>query len=190
LETEINVVASDISKGTRSEQCHRSQASRRQGNGQRLILRISTTSRSQEVHLARGTRANRERIIPGRAYPQPTFLSSSVGYSSRVATHSGTTSGVRSVSAVGEPGIPLPGLLMPSTDSRRNTFTGAEGTILEQAIALKLRHRLFDNPLLNLVAFTSQIYTVWEKALETISDAGNIEASEERVKQVSCLSRR
>ena len=48
-----------------------------------------------------------------------------------------------------------------------------------------LRYTLFDNPLPNLVALTSQIYTVWRKALETISDAGNIEPSEESVKQVS-----
>ena len=45
-----------------------------------------------------------------------------------------------------------------------------------------LRYTPFDNPLPNPVALTSQIYTVWGKALETI---GNIEPSEESVKQVS-----
>ena len=43
----------------------------------------------------------------------------------------------------------------------------------------------FDNLLPNTVALTSQIYTVWGMALETISGAGNIEPSEESVKQVS-----
>jgi len=105
-----------------------------------------------------------------------------VGYSSPLATHSGTTSGVRSSSPVGEQGIPRPGWPRPATDSRRNTVTGAAGTIFEQAIALMLRYTPFDNPLPNPVALTSQIYTVWGKALETI---GNIEPSEESVKQVS-----
>ena len=50
---------------------------------------------------------------------------------------------------------------------------------------LMLKYTLLDNPLPNPVALTSQIYTVWGKALETISDAGNIEPSEESVKQVS-----
>jgi len=51
-------------------------------------------------------------------------------------------------------------------------------------MALILRYTLFDYPLANPVALTSQIFTVWGKALETISDAGNIEPSEESVKQV------
>jgi len=105
-ETEIDVDASDISKGTTSGQRHRSQASRRQGKSQRPIVPISTTSGSQEVPLVKRTPANRGRIICGRAYSPPTFLSSSVGYSSPLATHSGTTSGVRSSSPVGEPLYP------------------------------------------------------------------------------------
>jgi len=151
------------------------------------MVRISTTSESgsQEVPLVRRTPANRGRIIRGRAYSPPTFLSSSVGYLSPLATHSGTTSGVRSSSPVAEPGIPRPVRPSPATDSLRNTVTGPEGTMLEQAMALMLRYTPFDNPLPNLVALTSQIYTVWGKALETISDAGNIESSEESVKQVS-----
>jgi len=52
-------------------------------------------------------------------------------------------------------------------------------------MALMLRYTPFDNPRPNPVALTSQIYTIWGKALETISDAGNIEPSEESVKQVS-----
>jgi len=184
-ETEIDVDTSDISEGTTSGRRHRWQASHRQGKGQRPMVRISTTSRSQEVPLVGRTPANRGRIIRGRAYSPLTFLLSSMGYSSPLATHSGTTSGVRSSSPVGEPGIPQPGRPRLATDSRRNTVTGAEGTILEQAMALMLWYTLFDNPLPNPVALTSQIYTVWGKALETISDAGNIEPSEESVKQVS-----
>jgi len=79
----------------------------------------------------------------------------------------------------------IPGRLRLARDSQRNTVTGAEVTIVEQAMALMLRYTLFDNPLPNPVALTSQIYTVWGKSLETISDAGNIEPSEESVKQVS-----
>jgi len=93
-ETEIDVDATDISEGTTSGRHHRSQASRRQGKGQQPMVRISTTSESQEVPLVRRTPANRGRIIRGRAYSPPTFLSSSMGYSSPLATHSGTTSGV------------------------------------------------------------------------------------------------
>ena len=136
-ETEIDVDASDISEGTTSGRRHRSQASRRQGKGQRPMVRISTSSGSQEVPLVRQTLANRGRIIRGRAFSLPTFLSSIMGYSSPLATHSGTTSGVRSSSPVDEPGIPQLGRPRPATDSRRNTVKGADGTILEQAMALR-----------------------------------------------------
>jgi len=43
-ETEIDVDASKISEGTTSKRRHRSQASRTQGNSQRPMVRISTTS--------------------------------------------------------------------------------------------------------------------------------------------------
>jgi len=52
-------------------------------------------------------------------------------------------------------------------------------------MALLLRYTPFDNPLLNPLALTSQIYTVWGKALETISDARNIKPSQGSVMQVS-----
>jgi len=184
-ETEMDVDTSDISEGTTSGRCHRSQASCCQGNGQLPIVRISTTSGSREVPLVRPTPGNGGRLIRGRAYCPPTFLSSRVGYSSPLATHTGNTSGVRSSSPVGELGIPPPGWPRLATDSRRNTVTGARGTILEQVIALMLLYTLFDNPLPNPVALTSKIYTVWGMAQETISDAGNIDPSEESVKQVS-----
>ena len=108
-ESEIDVDASDISEGTTSGRRHRSQASHRQEKGQRPMVRISTTCGSQEVPLVRQIPANRGHIIRGRAYSPPTFLSSSMGYWSPLATHSGTTSGVRSSSPVGEPGIPRRG---------------------------------------------------------------------------------
>jgi len=185
LEPVIDVDTSKISKGTTSGYGHRPQASRRQGNGQQPVVRISTTSGSQEVPLVRQTPANCRRIIHDRGNSPPTFLSSSVGYSSPLATFSGTTSDVRSSSLVGESGIRRPRRPRPATDLWRNTVTGAEVTILEQAMELMLQYTLFDNPLPNPVALTSQRYMVWGKALETISDAGNIELSEESVKQVS-----
>jgi len=184
-ENEIDVDASDISEGTTSTRRHRSQASCRQGNGQRPMVPISTTSGSQEVPLVRPPPANRGRIICGTVYNPPRFLSSSMGYSSLPATHTGTRSGVRSPSPVGELGIPRPGRPKAATDSRRDTVTGAEGTIFDQVMALMLRYTPFDTPLPNPVALSSQIYPVWGKALETMSDAGNIPLSDESVKQVS-----
>ena len=59
--------------------------------------------------------------------------------------------------------------------------------ILEWAMNLLLRCTLFDDRLRNPVTLTSQVYILWGKALDEISDAGNIEPSEESVKQVSLL---
>ena len=110
LETEIDVDASEISEGTTSGWRYWSHASRRQGKDQQAMVRISTASRCEEVvPLVRRTPANCGHIIRGRANSHPTFQSSSVGYSSPLATHSGTTSGVRFSSPVGSPGIPRPG---------------------------------------------------------------------------------
>jgi len=113
-------------------------------------------------------------MIRGRAYTLPTILSSCVTYWSLLATHSSTTSGVRSLSLVGEQGIHRLELSSPPTDSRPNTVTRAEATILDQVMALILSYTLVDNPLPNLVAFTSQIYRVWGKWLDRISDAVNV----------------
>jgi len=151
-ETEINVDASDISEGTTSGRRHRSQASRRVGKGERPMVRISTTCGTQEAPLVRRTPANHRPIIRGRASSPLTFLSSSVGYSSPLATHTGTPSGVTASSPVGEPGIQRPGRPRPATDLQGNTVIGAEWTILEQAWGLMLWYTLFDNPLRNLVA--------------------------------------
>ena len=66
-------------------------------------------------------------------------------------------------------------------------MTGPEGAILERAMTLMLRCTLFDDPLRNAVTLTSQVHILWGKALDEISDTGNIEHSEESVKQVSLL---
>ena len=66
-------------------------------------------------------------------------------------------------------------------------MTGPERTILERAMTLILRRTLFDDPLPNAVTLTSEMYILWGKALDEISDAENIQPSEESVKQVSLL---
>ena len=53
------------------------------------------------------------------------------------------------------------------------------------AKALILRYTLFDEPLPGPVVLTAQVHQVWLQALNQISRAGNIEASEESVKLVS-----
>ena len=66
-------------------------------------------------------------------------------------------------------------------------MTGPERGILERAMALMLRCTLFDDQLRNAATLTSQVYILWGKALDEISEAGNFEPSEECVKQVSLL---
>ena len=66
-------------------------------------------------------------------------------------------------------------------------MTGPERAILERAMTVMLRCNLFDDPLPNAVTWTSQVYILWGKALDEISDAGNIKPSEQSVKQVSLL---
>jgi len=72
-ETEIDLDTCEISKGTTSGRRHRSQASPRQGNSPRPVMRISTTSGSLVVPLVRWIPANRGCIIRGRAYSPPPF---------------------------------------------------------------------------------------------------------------------
>ena len=115
-ETEIDVDPSNMCKGTTSGGCDCSQAFRRPGNGQRSVVQISTTSGSQEIPLVRRTPVHRGRIIRGRAHTPPPFRSSSVRYACWPATHTGTLSGVRSSSPVGEPGIPQPQRLRLAKD--------------------------------------------------------------------------
>ena len=65
-------------------------------------------------------------------------------------------------------------------------MTGPGWAILELAITLMLRYP-FDDPLPNAFTLISQVNILWGKALDEISDAGNIEPLEESVKQVSLL---
>jgi len=102
-----------------------------------------------------------------------------------MATHRATTSAVRRSSARGEQGMPGHEHIWPETNSRRNTAMGAEGAVVGRATGLILRYTLFDEPLPGPVALTTQVHRVWLQVLNHISDAGNIEASEESVKAVS-----
>ena len=62
---------------------------------------------------------------------------------------------------------------------------GAEAAVVARAKGLILLYTLFDEPLPGPVALTTQVYRVWLQALNHISDAGNIEASEQSVKLIS-----
>jgi len=55
--------------------------------------------------------------------------------------------------------------------------TGVEGEILGVAKDLMLQYTLYVNPLLNPVALTSEVHSVWSRAQDEIADAGNIEPS-------------
>ena len=66
-------------------------------------------------------------------------------------------------------------------------MTGPERAISERAMTLMLRCTLFDNSHPNAVTLTSQVYILWGKVVDEISDAGNIEPSEDSVKEVSLL---
>ena len=182
-ETELDSETLDIAEGAASRRRDLPQAA----DNRRMTVRISTTSGSQEVAPVNRTPAAHRRIIRVRPYSPPTFPSSSVGqYSSPLGIRSATASGVRSLSPVEDPDTPRHGI-WPAIESRRNTVTGPERAILERAMTLMLRCTLFDDPLPNAVTLTSQVYILWGKALDEISDAGNIEPSEESVKQVSLL---
>ena len=177
-ETEVHSETLDIAAGAASRRRELPQAA----DNRRTTVPISTTSGSQEVALINRTPAAHRHIIRGRPYSPPTFPSSSVGqYSSPLGPHSATASGFRSSSPVGDPDTPRH-CIWPAIESRRNRVTGPE-----RAMTLMLRCTLFDDPLLNAVTLTSQEYILWGKALDEISDAGNIKPSEESVKQVSLL---
>ena len=149
-------------------------------------MRISTTAGSQETTPGRRTPSVPRRIIRGGPYTPPTFSSSSVAqYSSPLATHSPTTSGVRSSSPARESTTPRHQHIWPDVISWRNTASGAEVAIVAWVKVLILRYTLFVDPLLGVVALTSEVHRVWLQALMEISDAGQIEPSEESIKVVS-----
>ena len=51
-------------------------------------------------------------------------------------------------------------------------MSGAEAAIVAWAKVLILRYTLFVDPLLGVVALTSEVHHVWLQALMEISDAG------------------
>jgi len=75
--------------------------------------------------------------------------------------------------------------IWPETNSWRKTGMGVEGAVVARAKGLILLYTLFDKPLPGAVALTTQVHHVWLQVLNHISDAGNIEVSEESVKCVS-----
>jgi hypothetical protein len=158
---------------------------RRQTNTRVSTVRVSTTSGSQELAPVAHTPAARRRMNQGSAYTPPMFTSSSVPpYSSPLASHSATTSGVRSSSPPGDPSTQRHENIWPHTNSRRNIATGAEAAVIERAKTLILRYTLFVNPLPPPATLMSEVHRAWLKALDDISDAGNLEASEASIKLV------
>jgi len=174
----------DTGSGSR----HRSgTADRRQANTRVSTVRVSTTSGSEGAAQVGRTRAARPRIIQGGAYTPPAFTSSSVPpYSSPLATHSPTTSRVRSSSPPSHPNNQQhEHHIWPDTNSRRNTATGAEAAVRVRAKTLILWYTLFVNPLPAPAVLMSEVHRVWLMALEEISNAGNIAPSVASIKIVS-----
>jgi len=165
---------------------HRSRTAGRQSNNRMTTVRISTTSGSQETAPVSGTPGAYRQIMRCGPYTPPTFSSSSAArHSSPPATHSATTSGVRSSSPPSESTTPRHQHIWPDIISRRNTAIGAEAAIVSRAKVLILRYTLFVDPLPGVVALTSEVHRVWLQALDEISDAGQIDPSEESLKVVS-----
>jgi len=75
--------------------------------------------------------------------------------------------------------------MWPDTNSRRNTATGAKATVIVLAKTLILWYTVFVNPLPAPTVLMSEVHSVWLKAREDISDAGNIEPSVASIKIVS-----
>jgi len=185
LDTESDTDENDNADGTRSITHHQSRAGEKRTNNRVSTVQISTTTGSQEAAIVRRTPTARACIIRSSAYTPPTISTSDVSRYSSIATHRATTSAVRRSSPRGEQGMPGHEHIWPETNSRCNTAMGAEGAVLARAKGLILLYTLFDEPLPGPVALTTQVHRVWLQALNHISDAGNIEASEESVKFVS-----
>jgi len=185
LDTEPDPDENDNVDGTRSITGHQSQAGEKRTNNRVLTVRNSTTSGSQEAAIVRCTPAAQVRIIRSSAYTPPTISTSGVSRYSSMATHRATTSAVQRSSPRGEQGMPGHEHIWPETNSRCNTAMGAERGVVGRAKGLILLYTLFHEPLPGPVALTTQVHSVWLQGLNHISDAGNIEASEESVKLVS-----
>ena len=161
-------------------------ADRQQANTRVSTVRVSTTSGSQGAAPVRRTPAAARRIIQGSAYTPPTFTSSSVPpYSSPLATHNAILSGVRSSSPPADGSTPQGGDIWPGTESRRNIATGAEAAVIARAKTHIIRYTLFVEPLPGPATLMSEVHRCWLRALEDISDAGNMEASSASIKLVS-----
>jgi len=176
-----NVPDNDIRSGSR----HRSRtADRRQANTRVSTIRVSPPSVSQGAAQVGRALAARPDIIQGGAYTPPAFTSSSVPpYSSPLATHSPTTSGVRTSSPPSHPyNQEHQHHIWQDTTSRRNTATGPEAAVIVWAKTLILWYTLFVNPLPAPAELMFEVHHVWLKALEDISDAGKIEPSVASVK--------
>ena len=181
-DTEYNNILDATGAGLR----HRSRTADGQTNIPVSTVRVSTTSRSQEAALVRRTPAARGRVVPCRAYTPPVLLSSSVArYLCPLATHSVTTLGERSSSPAGGSSTPHDEHILLKTLSWRNTATRVEAAVVTRAKALILWYTLFVDPLPGPVTLTSQVHRAWLEALDHISDAGDMEASEESIKIVS-----
>src|SRR5437868_914216 len=110
----------------------------------------------------RRTLSIHQRIMRGGPYTPPTFSSSSVAqYLSPLATHSSTTSGIRSSSPAGKSTTPRYQYIWPDIISRRNTASGTEAAIVVRAKVLNLRYTLFVDALPGVVALTLEVHRVW-----------------------------
>ena len=186
MDTEPDAEDDHIPDATGAGLGHWSQTADKQTNNQISTIQISTTSGSQEAALVRWTPAARGGITPCRTYTLPLLLSSSVArYSSPLATHSITTSGVRSSIPPGESSTPHSEDIWPGTQSQRNTASGVQAAGVRWAKALILWYTLFVDPLVAPMTLTSEGHRAWLKALDYIADAGNMEASEDNIKIVS-----
>ena len=164
---------------------HRSRiAGRRPANTRVSTVRVLTTSGSQAAAQVGRTQAARPRIIQAGADTPLAFTSSSVPqYSSPLATHSPTTSGVRSSSPPSRPNNQQhEHHIWLDTNLRRNRANGAEAAVIVRAKTLILWYTLFVNPLRAPTVLMSEVHRVWLKALQDISHAGNIEPSVASIK--------
>jgi len=158
-DTERDAEDDDIPDATGAGLRHRSLTADKQSINRVSTVQVLTTSGSQEAALVRRTPAARGGITPGRGYAPPVLPSCSVTrYSSPLATHSATTSGVRSSSPAGESSTPHSQAIWPATQSRRNTARGVEAALVLRAKALILWYTLFVDPLPGPITLTSEIH--------------------------------